>query len=96
MSEDHKPVISEIGTQGNESELGSVINALMISAVIPQVDLRAQIEQILETRRISATMAGDYNKAEDQDRILWPLQMSVQTAQQKWNEASSIDRLCAR
>jgi hypothetical protein len=41
-------------------------------------------------------MAGDYDRAEEQDRILRLLQTSIQTAEQKRSEDSSIDRLYAR
>jgi hypothetical protein len=95
-SEDHTPSTSEIGGPANDSDLDSAINALMFNAVVPQPEIRPQIEQILETRRIAAIMAGDYARAEGQDRILRLLQTSIQTAEQKRSEDSSVDQLYAR
>jgi hypothetical protein len=80
----------------SESELDSTINALVINAVVPDSELRPQIEAILEKRRKDAIMAGEYDRAAEQDCILHLLQTSIQMAEHKRNGDWSIDRLYAR
>jgi hypothetical protein len=80
----------------HESDVDSAINALVINAVVPNSELRPQIEIILEKRQKAAIMAGECDRAAEQDSILRLLQTTIQMAEHGRNEDSSTDRLYPR
>jgi hypothetical protein len=93
ISNDDQPTAP---SEADISELDSAIEALLVNSILPSPELRPQIAQILETRRVDAIMAGDYDKAEEQDRVSQLLQNAVQAAEQKRSEDLSINRLYDR
>jgi hypothetical protein len=88
-SEDLKSEIS-----CDESEIDIAISQLLQRSVLP--DLRLQFPQILEQRRLEALMAGDYDKAEQCDKIMSIHQSLLQQAEHKQIEERSIDSLYQR
>jgi hypothetical protein len=76
--------------------IDDAIEQLVHKQVLPPPELRAQLLQILEMRRVECLMRGEYDGAEQQDRIFVLLQNAVQSAEQKLSEDRAVDSLYRR
>ena len=85
MEEPHEP-----------TELERAIDDLVTRYIPPPVELRSQIADLVEKRRLEALMEGDYDTAEQQDKIATLLQTVLQSEQQKQGEDRAIDQLFQR
>lgn len=70
----------------NDKELDEAIYELVHHFKPPAQELRTPITQLLERRRVEALIAGDYDLAEEQDKIAGILNTVLQNEQQKINE----------
>lgn len=80
----------------NDKELDEAIYELVHHFKPPAQELRTPITQLLERRRVEALIAGDYDLAEEQDKIAGILNTVLQNEQQKINEDKTIDILYSR
>ena len=80
----------------HENELDQYIEQLVYKCTPPPPELRNQIMQLIERRRVEAVVEGDYDTAEQQDKIASMLNSVVQAEQQKQNEDKTIDKLYGR
>lgn len=78
------------------TEIEKAIDDLVNRYIPPPVELRNAIADLAEKRRLEALMEGDYDTAEQQDKIATLLQTVLQTEQQRQSEDRSIDQLFQR
>ncbi|OHS94737.1 hypothetical protein TRFO_10882 [Tritrichomonas foetus] len=79
-----------------DNDLDRAIDQLVNRFVLPPPELRNPIMQLVERRRVEALVEGDYDMAEQQDKIAGILNMVIQQEQQKLNEDRTIDKLYSR
>jgi hypothetical protein len=79
-----------------QSELDEAIEALVYRRVSPPPELRGVMFQILEKRRVQALMDGEYDIAEQHDKISGLLQTTIQAEQERQNQDRALDALFQR
>jgi hypothetical protein len=83
-------------TSPEDPEVAKAINLLVNRLIPPPPELHGAVSQVLEKRRVEALMDGDYDVAEEQERIAALLQNTIQAEQQKENENRTLDALYQR
>lgn len=80
----------------SDRDLDEAISQLLNKFILPPQELHTPIMQLLERRRVDALVEGDYDKAEEQDKIVGILQMVIQNEHDKENEDKTLDVLYGR
>jgi hypothetical protein len=89
------PTFSDVTSSGN-SDIEVAIDGLRQKKFIPPPEIRPVLAQVLENRRVSALLDGDYDTAAECDTLGQVLQAMIQAEEQKRNEDSVIEALYQR
>jgi hypothetical protein len=95
----HDDVIAslpESDRDGRQPELDEAIESLIYRHIAPAVELRGVLFQVLEQRRVQALMDGEYDIAEQHDKIAGLLQAAIQAEQKRQNQDRVLDALFQR
>lgn len=83
-------------SDGRDPLVDRALQDFITRGVLPRSDLIPSVLQLLEKNRVEALMDGDYDTAEEQDKIASTLQSLAQAEQQKDSEERVINVLFQR